>query len=70
MKVKICVINCAYQNITRNTFEYWKIVSNFSVKPGTKKKTDKRADKITMVEEDNDHYVYDSDVSELYMLAA
>jgi hypothetical protein len=51
MKVKICVINYAYQNITRNTFEFWKIVSTLSVKAGTKKKTDNRADNITLVEE-------------------
>jgi hypothetical protein len=31
-------------------------VSTFSVKAATKKKTDKRADKITMLEENNDHY--------------
>jgi hypothetical protein len=29
MKVKICVINYAHQNIIRNTFELWKIVSTF-----------------------------------------
>jgi hypothetical protein len=34
MKDKICVINYAYQNITRHTFQFWKIVSNFSVKAG------------------------------------
>jgi hypothetical protein len=40
MKVKICVINYAYQHVTRNTFEFWNIVSNFSVKASTKKKAD------------------------------
>jgi hypothetical protein len=56
MKVKICYINYAHQNITRNTFEFWKTVSTFSVKAGTKKKADNRADEITTVEENNDHY--------------
>jgi hypothetical protein len=56
MKVKICVINYAYQNITRNTFEFWKIVSTFSVIAGTKKKADNRADKITLVEENDNNY--------------
>jgi hypothetical protein len=28
----------------------------FSVKAGTKKKTDNRADEITLVEENDDHY--------------
>jgi hypothetical protein len=69
MKVKICVINYAYQNITRNTFEFWKIVSTFSVKAGTKKKADNRADNITLVEENVDHYDCESDVSELHMPA-
>jgi hypothetical protein len=69
MKVKICVINYAYQNITRNTFEIWKIVSTFSVKAGIKKKTDNRADEITLVDEYHDHYDCESDVSELHMRA-
>jgi hypothetical protein len=69
MKVKICYINYAYQNITRNTFEFLKIMSTFSVKAGTKKKTDNRADNITLVEENNDHYDCESDVSELHMPA-
>jgi hypothetical protein len=69
IKDKICYINYAYQNITRNTFEFWKIVSTFSVKAGTKK-ADNRADNITLVEENDDHYGCESDVSELYMPAA
>jgi hypothetical protein len=69
MKVKIWVINYAYQNITRNTFEFWKIVSTFSVKAGTKKKADNRAHEITLVEENDDHYDCESDVSELHMPA-
>jgi hypothetical protein len=56
MKVKICVINYAYQNITRNTFEFWKIVSTFSVNAGTKMKADNREDEIILVEENDDHY--------------
>jgi hypothetical protein len=40
-------------------------VSTFSVKAGTKKKTDNRADNITLVEENNDHYDCESDVSEM-----
>jgi hypothetical protein len=63
------VSNYAYQNITRNTFEFWKIVSTFSVKAGTIKKTDNRADEMTLVEENYDHYDCESDVSELYMPA-
>jgi hypothetical protein len=69
MKVNIWVINYAYQNITRNTFEFWTIVSTFSVKAGTKKKADNRADEITLVEENDDHYDCESDVSELHMPA-
>jgi hypothetical protein len=69
MKVKIWVINYAYQNITRNTCEFWKIVSTFSVKAGTKKKADNRGDEITLVEENNDNYDRESDVSQLYMPA-
>jgi hypothetical protein len=49
--VKICVTNYAYQNITRNTFEV------FSVTAATKNKIHKRADKMPMVEENDDHYV-------------
>jgi hypothetical protein len=55
MKLKLCVINYACQNITRNTSEFWKTVSTFSVKAVTKTKTDNRADEITLVEE-NDNY--------------
>jgi hypothetical protein len=66
MKVKTCYINYAYRNITRNTLEFWDIVSTFSVKAGTKK-TDNRADEITLVEEINDHYDCESDVSELHV---
>jgi hypothetical protein len=69
MKVKVWVINYAYQNITRNTFEFWKIVSTFSVQAGTKKKADNRADEITLVEENDDIYDCESDVSELHMPA-
>jgi hypothetical protein len=62
-------LNYAYQNITRNTFEFWKIVSTFSVKAGTKKKTNNRAEEITLVEENNGHYDCESDVGELHMPA-
>jgi hypothetical protein len=48
---KLCI-----PNITRNAFEFWKVVSTFSVKAGTKKKTDNRADEITQVEENDDNY--------------
>jgi hypothetical protein len=41
-----------------------KIESTFSVKAGTKKKADNRADEITLVEENHDHYDFESDVSE------
>jgi hypothetical protein len=41
-------------------------VSTFSVKAGTKKKIDNRADNITLVEENNDHYDCESDVSEMH----
>jgi hypothetical protein len=68
MRVQICVIIYAYQNVTRNTFEFCKIVSTFSLKAGTKNKTDNRPDEITLVEE-NDHYDCESGVSELYMSA-
>jgi hypothetical protein len=44
-------------------------VSSFSVKAGTKKKTDNRADEIIMVEENDDNYDCESYVSELYMPA-
>jgi hypothetical protein len=64
MKVKICVINYAYQNI-RITFELWKIVSTFYVKAGIKKKADDREDEIILVEENDDHYDCESDVSAL-----
>jgi hypothetical protein len=53
----------------KNTFEFWKIVSTFSVKAGTKRKADNRADEITLVEENDDHYDCESDVSELHMPA-
>jgi hypothetical protein len=69
MKDKICYINYAYQNITRNTFEFWKIVSTFSVKAGTNENTNNRGDEITLVEENHDHYDCESDVSELHMPA-
>jgi hypothetical protein len=69
MKVTICYVNYAYQNITRNTFEFWKRVSTFSVKAGTKMKTDNRADEITLVEDNDDNYDCESDVSELHMPA-
>jgi hypothetical protein len=39
----------------RNTFEFWKTVTTFSVKAGTKK-TDNRADEMTSVKENDDHY--------------
>jgi hypothetical protein len=42
-------------------------VSTFSVKAGTKKKADNRAEEITLVEENDDNY--DCDVSELHMPA-
>jgi hypothetical protein len=58
MKVKLSVINYAYQNITRNTFEFWKTVS-----------TDNRADEITLVEENDDNYDCESEVSKLHMPA-
>jgi hypothetical protein len=45
------------------------IVSTFSVKAGTKKKAGNRADEITLVEENDDHYDCESDVSELHMPA-
>jgi hypothetical protein len=41
----------------------------FSVEAGTKKKADNRADEITLVEENHDHYDCESDVSELHMPA-
>jgi hypothetical protein len=44
-------------------------VSTFSVKAGTKKKTDNRADEIILVAENDDNYDCESDVSELYMSA-
>jgi hypothetical protein len=31
MNVKICNINCAYQNITRNAFDFRKLVLVYSV---------------------------------------
>jgi hypothetical protein len=68
IKDKICYINYAYQNITRNTFEFWMIVSTFSVK-NLYKKTDNREVEIILIEENNDHYDYESDVGELYMPA-
>jgi hypothetical protein len=49
--------------------KFWKIVSTFSVKAGTKKKSGKRTDEITLVEENDDHYDCESDVSELHMPA-
>jgi hypothetical protein len=69
MKVTICYINYAYQNITGNTFEFWKTMSTFSVNAGTKKKTENRADEIILVEENDDNYDCESDVSELHMSA-
>jgi hypothetical protein len=49
--------------------KFWKIVSTFSVKAGAKKKADNRTDKITLVEENDDHYDRESDVSALHMPA-
>jgi hypothetical protein len=43
-------------------------VSTFSVKDGTKK-TDNRADEMTLVEENDDHYDCESHVSEMHMPA-
>jgi hypothetical protein len=68
MKDKICVINYAYQNITSNTFKFWKIMLTFSVKL-IQKTTDDREDEIILVEENKDHYDCECDVSELYMPA-
>jgi hypothetical protein len=48
---KLCI-----PNITRNAFEFWKIVSTISVIAGIKKKPDNRANDITLVEENDDHY--------------
>jgi hypothetical protein len=44
-------------------------VSTFSAKACTKKKTDNRADEITLVEENDDNYDCESDVSKLLMPA-
>jgi hypothetical protein len=44
-------------------------VSTFSVKAGTKKKTDNSSDDITLVEENDDNYDCESYVSELLMPA-
>jgi hypothetical protein len=66
---KICVIIYACKIVTRNTFEFWKIVSTFSVKARSKNKTDNRVDEITLVKENDDKYDCKSDVSELYMPA-
>jgi hypothetical protein len=44
-------------------------VSTFSVKAGTNKKTENRADEITLVEENDDNCDCESNASELLMPA-
>jgi hypothetical protein len=56
-----------HTKVSQETFEFQKMLSVLSVTAATKMKTDNRADKMAMVEESDDHY--DSDISELYMLA-
>jgi hypothetical protein len=54
MIVKIYITNYAHQNNTRNSFQFWNMVTLLCVTAATEKKTDKSANEMTQVEENDD----------------